>query len=115
MATATENIPMVQVALDRLAEIDKSNDKVGQLIDDLIVTIGRWQQHHTTAQNDLACAQGEVARLRAELENRPTPDRSEAESLKNKVAQLERAVALKDQQLKEVSAKLADLEATDLE
>lgn len=123
MSTDTQDsIPMVQVARERLQTIDTKIAEVDVLVGELLTTIGRWEDHHSTVQKDLGFAQGEVARLRAELENRPTPDRSESESLKAKVAQLERAIALKDVQLgeekervKSLMVELADFRDTDVE
>lgn len=106
-----ETCPMVDAARERLQKMDTFLSEADILVGELLTTIGRWEEHHLTQEGDLAAARSEIDRLRAELQNQPKPDRSEAESLKAKVAQLERAVALKDVQLDEARDTIKDLKS----
>lgn len=107
----SETCPMVDAARERLRKLDTMLGEADILVGELLTTIGRWEEHHLTQEGELAAARSEVDRLRAELQNQPKPDRSEAESLKAKVSQLERAVALKDVQLSEARDTIRDLQS----
>lgn len=114
MSTDTnETIPMVDVARERLQKLDSLIASADVLVGELMTTISRWEDHHKQAQADVGFARGEVDRLRAELENRPTPDRSEVESLKAENAQLQRKIALLEVQRDEARAELAASKETE--